>query len=152
MPNRPTRQESMKSNKGKALKGPQAQPNEAKWGKPNKPTSFSIKDGCKWEASALTKNKRDKIQITAAETVWERKKARREERRQHCNGQSITNLYPANVRTVSPRLKGLQRVWFGGGGKRAYFQYLAMTSFGRCFVGKHLYPKQVVNWLGSLDA
>ena len=86
----------MKGNRGKTLKGPWAQPSKVKWGKPNKPTSFSIKDGCKWEASASSKNKRDKNQITAVETTWERKKAR-----------STTNLYLANARRVGPRLKGL---------------------------------------------
>ena len=63
--------------------------------------------------------------------MWERKKARHEGRRQQCNSQSTTNLYPANRRSVGPRLNELQRMWFGEGGERTYFLYLAKTSFRR---------------------
>ena len=48
---------------------------------------------------------------------------------------------PVNAKRVGPRPKGLQRVWFSGERKRAYFLYPARTSFGRCFAGKASLPK-----------
>ena len=48
---------------------------------------------------------------------------------------------PSNVAKVGPRLKRLQRVWFGGGRKRMSFQYPAKTSFGRYSARKASLPK-----------
>ena len=56
-------------------------------------------------------------------------------------GQSTTNLYPVNAREVSPRSRDLLWVWFGRGGKMAYFQYLAKAYFGKCFAGIASLPK-----------
>jgi len=67
-------------------------------------------------------------------------------------GRSITNLYPANAREVGPQLRDSQRVWFGGGGNWAYFQFPTKVSFGICFAGMTSLPKIGSKWLGSLDA
>ena len=48
---------------------------------------------------------------------------------------------PVNAKRVGPRPKGLQRVWFSGERKRAYFLCPARTSLGGALLGKHFYPK-----------
>ena len=66
-------------------------------------------------------------------------------------GQSNTNLYLANARKVGLCSRDLQSVWFGEGGKMAYFRYLALASFGRCFTRIASLPKIGTKWLGPLD-
>ena len=61
-------------------------------------------------------------------------------------------MYPANAREVGPQSRDLQRVWFGGGGKMAYFWYPANASFGRCSARKTFLSKISSKWLGPLDA
>ena len=46
-----------------------------------------------------------------------------------------------NAMNMGPQLKGLQRVWLGGKGKRVYFWYPTRTSFGRCSARKASLPK-----------
>ena len=50
-------------------------------------------------------------------------------------------MYPANARKVGPRSRDLLRVWFGRGGKMAYFWYLAKASFGKGFARIVSLPK-----------
>ena len=79
--------------------------------------------------------------MATPEIVWERKKTKREAIRQQCYGRSTTNLYLANAREVDPWSGELQRVWFGGGGKKVYFRYPVKTSFGKCSTRKASWPK-----------
>ena len=79
--------------------------------------------------------------MAAAEIAWERKKTKCEAIRQQCYGWSTTNLYPTNAREVDPWSRELQRVWFGGGGKKVYFRHPARTSFGKCSTRKASWPK-----------
>ena len=59
---------------------------------------------------------------------------------------------PNQCKGGGPMVKGFAEgvVWCRG--KKAYFQYLATTSFGRCFVGMTSLPKRGGRRWGPFDA
>ena len=62
-------------------------------------------------------------------------------------------LIPSHYKEGGPMPKGIIEDVVGwGGGGRAYFGILPLPLLVGALLGKHLYPKQVVNWLGPLDA
>ena len=57
------------------------------------------------------------------------------------NGQSTTNLYPANIREVDSRLKGSKGVvWWWG--EIVYFGFSAIVSFGKMPYWDDILPKR----------
>ena len=86
------------------------------------------------------------------EIAWERKKTKIESSGTTTLWSEYHQLYPANVREVGPWSRDLQRLWFGGGEKMAYFWYPARASFGRCFARMISLPKIGGRRLGPLYA
>ena len=80
------------------------------------------------------------------------KKTKHKEGNNNVMAEAPLTCNPANARRWDPLLERLQRVWFGGVGKKAQFQYLTGTFFRRNSVGKASLPKLVVDWLGLSNA
>ena len=59
-------------------------------------------------------------------------------KRQQCNGQSTTNLYPAMQKWWAT-INGFQRMWLGDGGKKPISSILLGPLLGGALL--HLYPK-----------
>ena len=73
------------------------------------------------------------------ETAWEQKKTKIEGPEHH---QPVHSQY----RGGRPTIKGIQRAWFGGGGKRgSIFGFLPCLLLGIYLAGMVSYPKEVIN-------
>ena len=56
-----------------------------------------------------------------AETTWERKKTKTEDSGASIERLEHHQLVPSQYVRGGPMVKGIQRVWFGGGGKRGLY-------------------------------
>ena len=52
------------------------------------------------------------------EMAWERKKTKAEDGKASIEGLEHHQLVPSQYKGGGPTVKGIQRVWFSGGGKR----------------------------------
>ena len=80
------------------------------------------------------------------ETMWERKKTKVEDGKASTEGLEHHQLVPIQYKGGGSTVKGIQRVWFGGGGKMgSIFGFLPWLLLGIYLVGMVSYPKEVID-------
>ena len=88
-----------------------------------------------------------------AEMAWERNKTKAEDSKASTKGLEHHQPVPSQYKEGGPMVKGIQRVWFGGGEKKGvYIWFPAMTSFGNIPCWDGILPKRSNRWLGPSDA
>ena len=65
------------------------------------------------------------------ETAWKRKKTKTKDSGASTQGSKHHQSISSQYKRGGPTVKGIQRVWFGGGGENGvYIWFLVVTSFG----------------------
>ena len=81
-----------------------------------------------------------------AETAWERKKTKAEDSKASTEGPEYHQPVPSQYKGGGPTVNGIQKVWFGGGGKmRSIFGFLPLLLLGIYLAGMVSYPKEVID-------
>ena len=80
------------------------------------------------------------------ETAWERKKTKAKDGKASTEGLEHHQPVPSQYKGGGPIVEGIQRVWFGGGGKMgSIFGFLPWLLLGIYLVGMVSYPKEVID-------
>ena len=81
-----------------------------------------------------------------AEMAWERKKTKIEDSGASTKGSKHHQPVPSQYKGGRPMVKGIQRVWFGGGGKRGLYLVSNRVFFWEIYLAMMVsYPKEVID-------
>ena len=99
-----------------------------------------------WRNKTETHSKTKQNKSATAETTWEWKKTKIEDSRTSTERLEHHQPVPNQYKGGGPTIKGIQRVWFGGGGKKgSIFSFLPWILLGIYLVGMVSYSKEIID-------
>ena len=102
--------------------------------------------GNTWRNKIETCSRTEQDYSTIAETKWEWKKEKIEDSGASTQGPEYHQLVPSQYKGGGPMVKGIQRVWFGGGRNRVLYLVSSHDFFLRIYpTGMVSYQKEVVD-------
>ena len=111
--------------------------------KPNEMTNIV---GNAWKNKIETYDRTKQGYSATIKIAWEQKKTKKEDNEASIQGSEHHQLVPSQYKGGGSTVKGIQWVWFGGGGKRgSIFGFQPWLFSGMYHIGMVSYPRKIVD-------